>query len=81
MAHPEFTVLLARQRSGTNALRSVLDTHPDICCFDEVFKIEWRFSDDPMKRASNYFTFLEEYCAGDISTLRRNSRLKKLASR
>jgi hypothetical protein len=67
LAHPEFTVLLARQRSGTNALRSVLGTHPDVCCFDEVFKIEARFSKDPMKRASNYFTFLEQYCAGDIS--------------
>ena len=47
MAHPEFTVLLARQRSGTNALRSVLSTHPDICCFDEVFKLSDRHSDDP----------------------------------
>lgn len=67
MAHPAFTVLLARQRTGTNALRSVLETHPDICCFDEVFKIEDRTSDDPVKRASNYFTFLERYCAGDVT--------------
>jgi len=67
MAAPEFTVLLARQRSGTNALRSVLDTHRDICCFDEVFKIEDRQSPEPLTRASNYFTFLEHYCAGDIT--------------
>jgi hypothetical protein len=65
--HPEFTVLLARQRSGTNALRSVLGTHPEICCFDEVFKITDRFSDDPLIKASNYFTFLEQYCAGDVT--------------
>jgi hypothetical protein len=64
---PAFTVLLARQRSGTNALRSVLGTHPAICCFDEVFKITDRFSDDPLIKASNYFTFLEQYCAGDIT--------------
>ncbi len=67
MAAPEFTVLLARQRTGTNALRSVLDSHADICCFDEVFKFEDRQSPDPLTRASNYFTFLEQYCAGDIT--------------
>ena len=67
MAHPPFTILLARQRTGTNALRSVLDTHREICCFDEVFKLEDRTSDDPLKRASNYFKFLEHYCAGDIT--------------
>ena len=64
---PEFTILLARQRTGTNALRSVLDTHRDICCFDEVFKLEDRQSPDPRVRASNYFTFLERHCAGDIT--------------
>ncbi|MEZ5421408.1 MAG: hypothetical protein R2708_29270, partial [Vicinamibacterales bacterium] len=67
MAHPEFTILLARQRTGTNALRSVLETHAAICCFDEVFKIEDRTSADPVKRASNYFGFLEHYCAGDVT--------------
>ena len=67
MTFPDVTVLLARQRSGTNALRSVLDTHPDICCFDEVFKFEDRRSSDPRVRASNYFTFLEAYCAGDVT--------------
>lgn len=67
MAHPEFTLLLARQRTGTNALRSILDTHPDLGCFDEVFKFEDRTSTDALTRASNYFTFLESYCAGDIT--------------
>ena len=67
MAHPEFTFLFARQRSGTNALRSIVGTSPDIACFDEVFKIEDRESADPLKRESNYFTFLTQYCAGDVT--------------
>lgn len=67
MAHPAFTFLLARQRSGTNALRSILGTNPDIACFDEVFKTDDRESADPLKRASNYFTFLPQYCAGDVT--------------
>jgi hypothetical protein len=65
--HPEFTVLLARQRTGTNALRSVLETHADICCFNEVFKLEDRHSDKPFLKTANYFTFLEQYCAGDVT--------------
>ncbi len=67
MGHPEFTFMLARQRTGTNALRSVLQSNPDIFCFDEVFKIEDRHSSSEAKRVSNYFTFLEQYCAGDIT--------------
>jgi len=62
----EFTVLLARQRSGTNALRSVLQTHPEIYCFDEVFKVATQLDVDVPARFGNYFTFLEQYCAGDI---------------
>ncbi len=67
MGHPEFTFLLARQRTGTNALRSVLASNPDIVCFDEVFKIEDRHSSDEAKRTGNYFTFLEHHCSGDIT--------------
>ena len=67
MGHPEFTFMLARQRTGTNALRSVLQSNPDIFCFDEVFKLEDRHSSSEAKRVSNYFTFLEQYCAGDIT--------------
>ena len=67
MGHPEFTFLLARQRTGTNALRSVLQSNPDIFCFDEVFKLEDRHSSDPATRAINYFTFLLQYCSGDIT--------------
>ena len=66
-SRPEFTVLLARQRSGTNALRSVLETHSEICCLNEVFQLADRFADDSLIRASNYFNFLEQYCAGDVT--------------
>jgi hypothetical protein len=51
-------VLLARQRSGTNALRDVLDSHSDVFCLPEVFQSE------PSPKArfeveANYFNFLE----------------------
>jgi len=62
----EFTVLLSRQRSGTNALRSVLRTHPEIYCFDEVFKLATQRDVDLPAKFGNYFSFLEQYCAGDI---------------
>jgi len=67
MGPPEFTCLLARQRTCTNALRSVLQSNPDICRFDEGFKIDDWHSPSEAKRTSNYFTFLEQYCAGDIT--------------
>ncbi len=51
-------VLLARQRSGTNALRDVLDSHQDVFCLPEVFQAE------PSPKArfeveANYFNFLD----------------------
>lgn len=67
MAHPEVTVLLARQRSGTNALMSVLETNPEIFCFDEVFRLDEGPRRDPVQRRANYFAFLEEYAGGDIA--------------
>jgi len=53
------TVLLARQRSGTNALRDVLDSHPTLFCLPEVFQSQ------PSPKArheveANYFNFLDE---------------------
>jgi hypothetical protein len=53
------TVLLARQRSGTNALRDVLDSHPQLFCLPEVFQAQ------PSPKAryeveANYFNFLDE---------------------
>jgi hypothetical protein len=67
MPHPQFTILLARQRSGTNALSSVLGSHPEIFCFDEVFRLDDLIRPDPVQIRGNYFTFLEEYAAGDIT--------------
>jgi hypothetical protein len=56
---PDVTVLLARQRSGTNALRDVLDSHPELFCLPEVFQAQ------PSPKArheveANYFNFLDE---------------------
>ncbi len=64
--YSDFVVLLSRQRSGTNALRSVLDTHPDVFCFNEVFNLPDRDADDELLRESNFFTFVERYAGGDI---------------
>jgi hypothetical protein len=60
MGHSETIVMLARQRSGTNALRDVLDSHQDIFCLPEVFQSQ------PSVKArleveTNYFNFLEEH--------------------
>jgi len=35
---PRVSILLAIQRSGTNFLRGVLDNHPGLVCFPEVFQ-------------------------------------------
>jgi hypothetical protein len=69
MPHPEFTVLLARQRSGTNALLSILATHAEIFCFDEVFRRDELIRPDPVQRRGNYFAFLEEYGRDDITRI------------
>jgi len=59
MEMADVTVLFARQRSGTNALRDVLDSHPEIFCLPEVFQSE------PSPKArheveANYFNFLDD---------------------
>jgi hypothetical protein len=69
MPHPQFTILLARQRSGTNALSSVLGSNPDIFCFDEVFRLDDLIRPDPVQIRGNYFNFLEEYAAGDVTRI------------
>jgi hypothetical protein len=69
MPHPEFTVLLARQRSGTNALLSILATHADIFCFDEVFRRDDLIRPDPVQMRANYFAFLEEYARDDVTRM------------
>jgi hypothetical protein len=55
----DVTVLLARQRSGTNALRDVLDSHVEVFCLPEIFQAQ------PSPKArheveANYFNFLDE---------------------
>lgn len=64
-----FVVLLARPRSGTSALRSVVSTHPEIDCLDEVFRVDDRMSADPFIREANFFYFLERYANGDITQI------------
>jgi hypothetical protein len=59
MEFSDVTILLARQRSGTNALRDVLDSHPGVFCLPEVFQAQ------PSPKArheveANYFNFLDE---------------------
>lgn len=51
----QFTVLLARQRSGTHALKSVLERHPAIFPTREIFH---RTPREPA-RAVNYFLFID----------------------
>lgn len=58
MKASDVTILLARQRSGTNALRDVLDSHPELFCLPEVFQSQ------PSPKArheveANYFNFLD----------------------
>jgi hypothetical protein len=60
MEHAETIVMLARQRSGTNALRDVLDSHADIYCLPEIFQSQ------PSPKAhleveTSYFNFLDEH--------------------
>jgi hypothetical protein len=58
--------LLARQRSGTNALRSALETHPDIYCHNEVFNLaDLDSTDDPKLREINFFNFQAKYARSD----------------
>jgi len=65
----DFTILLSRQRSGTNAFRSALATHPDLFCFNEVFNLGDKDSDNEFLRNTNFFNFLEAYGAGDLQRI------------
>ncbi len=52
----EKVILLARQRSGTHALKSILQSHPDFYCFEEIFHADPAFRSCP----ENFFRFVEE---------------------
>jgi hypothetical protein len=63
----DVTLLVARQRSGTHVLKSVLSTHPALFCFGELFGLpSSQPAHDRPLRETNYFTFLRRYAKGDI---------------
>ncbi len=55
--YSQFIILLARQRSGTHALRSILESHPDIFGVEEPFHL--KTPDDPGTGETNFFVFLK----------------------
>ena len=65
MERSDVIVMVARQRSGTNALRDVLAGHPDIFCTPEVFHA-WPSPDAELEVETNFFRFLEEHPLGDV---------------
>ena len=69
MDYSHFAVLLGNPRSGTTALRRILVSHSDICCFDEVFRVDDRSSEDSFIRRPNFFHFLEYYANGDVARI------------
>jgi hypothetical protein len=60
MEHPDVIVMLARQRSGTNPLRDVLDSHPDLFCTPEVFH-DRPSPDADLEVETNFFRFVEQH--------------------
>jgi hypothetical protein len=60
-----FIVMLARQRSGTNPLRAVLDRHPEIFCSPEIFHPR-PSPETELEVEMNYFEFLERHTEGAI---------------
>jgi hypothetical protein len=68
MQPSDITILLARQRSGTNPLRSVLGTHPAIACTEEIFNNRppphyW------LGLETNYFRFIDKRLGGSLLEL------------
>ncbi len=51
-------ILLSRQRSGTNALRSVLESHPKIHCFFEIMS----YAEKDLKRKESFISFAKNQC-------------------
>ena len=54
----KLVILLSRQRSGTNALRSVLESHPKIHCFFEIMS----YADEDLKRKESFISFAKNQC-------------------
>jgi hypothetical protein len=65
MEHADVIVMLARQRSGTNPLRDVLDSHPDLFCTPEVFH-DRPSPDADLEVETNFFRFVEQHPKGRI---------------
>ena len=61
-------IMLARQRSGTNALRQVLDAHPDVFTTPEVMHPEPAGSD--LISDMNFFRFVERHPEGLVTRAR-----------
>lgn len=66
MRDSEVVVMLARQRSGTNPLRDVLDRHRDIFCTPEVFH-DRPSPDAEFEVEMNFFRFVEQHPKGQLS--------------
>ncbi len=54
----KLVILLSRQRSGTNALRSVLESHPKIHCFNEIMS----YSEADLARNDSFISFAKNQC-------------------
>ena len=54
----KLVILLSRQRSGTNALRSVLESHPKIHCFFEVMS----YAEKDLQRDESFISFAKNQC-------------------
>jgi hypothetical protein len=61
----DYIILLARQRSGTNPLRSVLEGHPEIACTEEVLNHR-PTPDYQLELETNYFRFLDARFEGSL---------------
>jgi hypothetical protein len=73
MDRHDFVILLARQRSGTNPLRSVLGTHPEIFCIPEIFNSQ-PTADYQLEVDSNFFRFVEGRSVGVAEALALRER-------
>ena len=69
MDYSAFIIMLARQRSGTHALKSILGTLPDVFCLGEVFSLKGRESADHKLREMSFFNFLVQYANGDVTRI------------